>query len=52
MLARPPLPHPVAVWAAGKDAKTKRDIGQLALLGSGPQFGTGMYYFSLADDSS
>jgi serine protease len=42
MLARPPLPHPVAVWAAGKDAKTKRDIGQLALLGSGPQFGTGM----------
>src|SRR6516165_5523768 len=34
--------HPVAVWAAGKDAKTTRDILQLALLGSGPQFGTGM----------
>jgi len=34
--------HPVAVWAAGKDAKTTRDIPQLALLGSGPQFGTGM----------
>ena len=31
--------HPVAVWAAGKDAKTTRDIVQLALLGSGPQFG-------------
>ena len=28
--------HPVAVWAAGKDAKTTRDILQLALLGSGP----------------
>jgi phage terminase large subunit-like protein len=32
----------VAVWAAGKDAKTTRDTLQLALLGSGPQFGTGM----------
>jgi hypothetical protein len=34
--------HPVAVWTAGKDAKTTRDILQLALLGSVPQFGTGM----------
>jgi hypothetical protein len=36
------FPHPVAVWAAGKDAKTTRDILQLALLGCEPQFGTGM----------
>src|SRR6516164_9799262 len=34
--------HPVAVWAAGKDAKTTRDILQLALLVPGPQFGRGM----------
>jgi len=34
--------HPVSVWAAGKDAKTTRDILQLALLGPGPQFGRGM----------
>ena len=34
--------RPVSAWAAGKDAKTVRDILQLALLGPGPQFGTGM----------
>lgn len=34
--------RPVSTWAAGKDAKTVRDILQSALLGPGPQFGTGM----------
>ncbi len=34
--------RPIAAWAAGKDAKTTRDIIQLALLGPGPQYGTGM----------
>ena len=34
--------RPISAWAAGKDAKTTRDIIQLALLGPGPAFGTGM----------
>jgi phage terminase large subunit-like protein len=34
--------RPVSAWGAGKDAKTVRDILQLALLGPGPQYGTGM----------
>ena len=34
--------RPIAAWAAGKDAKTTRDIIQFALLGPGPQYGTGM----------
>jgi phage terminase large subunit-like protein len=34
--------RPISAWAAGKDAKTVRDILQLALLGPGPQYGTGM----------
>ena len=29
--------RPVSTWAAGKDAKTVRDILQFALLGPGPQ---------------
>jgi phage terminase large subunit-like protein len=33
---------PVSAWAAGKDAKTVRDILQLALLGPGPQYGVGL----------
>ena len=34
--------RPISAWAAGKDAKTVRDILQFALLGPGPKFGTGM----------
>jgi|SRR5208283_98489 len=34
--------RPVSTWAAGKDAKTVRDILQFALLGPGPQYGTGL----------
>jgi phage terminase large subunit-like protein len=34
--------RPVSTWAADKDAKTVRDILQFALLGPGPQFGSGM----------
>jgi phage terminase large subunit-like protein len=34
--------RPVAAWAAGKDAKTTRDIIQLAMLGSFARFGTGL----------
>ena len=34
--------RPISAGTAGKDAKTVRDILQLALLGPGPQFGTGM----------
>lgn len=34
--------RPIAAWAAGKDAKTTRDIIQLALLGSFSRFGTGL----------
>ncbi len=33
---------PISAWAAGQTSKTTRDILQLALLGKGPQFGTGM----------
>jgi len=34
--------RPITAWAAGKDAKTTRDIIQRALLGPGPQFGAGI----------
>jgi phage terminase large subunit-like protein len=34
--------RPISAWAAGQTAKTTRDIIQLALLGPGPQFGTGL----------
>jgi phage terminase large subunit-like protein len=34
--------HPVVAWAAGQTSKTTRDIIQLALLGPGPRYGTGM----------
>ena len=33
---------PISAWAAGQSSKTTRDIIQFALLGKGPQFGTGM----------
>jgi hypothetical protein len=34
--------RPIAAWAAGQTSKTTRDIIQLALLGPGPIYGTGM----------
>lgn len=34
--------RPLAAWAAGQTSKTTRDIIQLALIGPGPRFGTGM----------
>jgi phage terminase large subunit-like protein len=34
--------RPISAWAAGQTSKTTRDILQLALLGPGPQYGTGM----------
>lgn len=42
----------VSTWAAGKDAKTVRDILQLALLGPGPQYGTGMIPADLILDTT
>ena len=34
--------RPTVGWAAGQTSKTTRDIIQLALLGPGPRYGTGM----------
>jgi phage terminase large subunit-like protein len=34
--------HPIEAWAAGQTSKTTRDIIQLALLGPGHRYGTGM----------
>ncbi len=34
--------RPISAWAAGQTSKTTRDIIQLALLGPGPRYGTGM----------
>jgi phage terminase large subunit-like protein len=34
--------RPISAWAAGQTSKTTRDIIQLALLGQGPRYGTGM----------
>jgi phage terminase large subunit-like protein len=44
--------RPVSTWAAGKDAKTVRDILQFALLGPGPQFGSGMLPADLLLDTT
>ena len=44
--------RPISAWAAGKDAKTVRDILQLALLGPGPQYGTGMIPADLIVDTT
>ena len=42
MVERPQIPKAISAWAAGQTSKTTRDIIQLALLGPGPQYGTGM----------
>jgi phage terminase large subunit-like protein len=34
--------RPITAWAVGQSAKTVRDILQLALLGPGPRYGTGL----------